>query len=137
MRNDGERRTLFAGAVALAAADRTLLLRAGLAWFCFPARPHQSPTEPAIDPSRPRRRTEKPVLLTAHCRLGMRLAVGILELLGSRQMALHLSHVPEMENLRNASSRVSRVPALRPGVFRYVRDCGVGARPQGSKEDRE
>src|SRR5439155_19831145 len=115
VRNGGERRTLFARAVALAAADRTLLLRAGLAWFCFPARPHQSPTEPAIDPSRPRRRTEKPVLLTAHCRLGMRLAVGILELLGSRKMALHLSHIPEMENIRNASSMISQFHALRHG----------------------
>src|SRR5215472_14079000 len=58
------------------------------------------------------RRPSRLVLLPARFGLCLRLVVGILELLGCRAVALHISHVSEMEDLCHAGSGLSGISAL-------------------------
>ncbi len=58
---------------------------------------------------------------SAHRGLHLRRAVGVLELLGASEVDLHRAHRRQRENLRNAGSRVFRLPAVRPRMLRHVR----------------
>ena len=50
----------------------------------------------------------------------LRLALGVLEQLGGSEMALHVSYVSAMEDIRDARAGLPRLPAIRAGVFRNV-----------------
>jgi hypothetical protein len=67
----------------------------------------------------------EPVLLAARFGMDLRMALGILELLGGGEMALHFSDVSEVEDFRNARTGVFWIFALRAGVFCDVRHGGM------------
>ena len=53
-------------------------------------------------------------------RLDVRMAVGVLELLGGSEMALCLPDVPAAEDIRDAGARLPWIPAVRARMFRHV-----------------
>src|SRR5512146_2320551 len=67
--------------------------------------------------------------------MDLRMAVGVLELLGGGEVALHVSDFSEHEDFRNADTRVSRVPAVRTGVLCDVRDGGVDREELARRND--
>ena len=62
--------------------------------------------------------------------MGVRLAVGVLELLGSGRMDLHFSNRPAMEDLPDARAGLSGFPGVCARMFRDVRNRRVALQPQ-------
>ena len=66
--------------------------------------------------------------------MDLRLALGILEQLGGRQMALYFSHRAALEDFRDARAGISGISALRAGMFRDVRYGGMAGRMAQTSE---
>lgn len=105
--------------------DCCLLIRARLDWLPASAGSRESPSRFAIVCWRSFRGFLAASLRISRCGVDKRLAVGILELLGPSEVALHFSNVPAVEDLRDARAGVSRVPHVFTGVFCDVRYVGL------------
>src|SRR6516162_3696564 len=73
--------------------------------FCVSSGPGELPLWTAVFDRQSCRRPSRLVLLFAGFGLCLRMVVGILELLGRCPVALHISHVSEVEDLCHAGSR--------------------------------
>src|SRR5579864_2213651 len=120
-RDDGFGGGLFDSPARCSTARRRLSFRAGVARIHPSARPTESPVALAFFSWGPFRRLRAPLLRFSRFRLDLRLALGILEQLGAREVALYVSHVPAVEDLRNARARIPRLYSFCPGVLRDVR----------------
>src|SRR5262249_14345917 len=74
------------------AAGRGPVVRAGLGRIYFPARSSQSSVRTRFAFGRLRAGPARPLLFVVDFRLGVRMALGVLELLGGCKMDLHLSY---------------------------------------------
>src|ERR1700687_3384099 len=79
---------------------------------------------------RPRARLPWTLVFVSYRGMGLRLAVGILELLGGSEVDLHVSDFSAMEDLRNAFPRISGFPCFCARMLRDVCNRRVGVQPQ-------
>src|SRR5579862_1094514 len=97
--NDYFRRTLSNTAGDCAAGRSREAVCSGVARFYISLGPNQFPSGLALADRRFRPRSSLAFLLSAGLWLCLRMVLGILELLGSRKMALHFSHPATLEDL--------------------------------------
>src|SRR5258708_13193237 len=102
--------------VARPDAYSLVFVRPGLARLLISSRADKLPPALAFLPGRFRARASRAAVLVSRRGLGVRLAVGILELLGSRRLDLHVSELctrqPAMENLPDARAGLSGFPSV-------------------------
>src|SRR5690349_5518724 len=79
---------------------------------------NQPATRPGIAMDRPAAPRLLPTIRSVGLRRSLRDYVGVLELLGAREMDLRVPHISGLENVCHAVAGLSRLPGIRAGMFR-------------------
>jgi hypothetical protein len=91
-------RALSSSSVDCTTTGSKAFVRASVDRVCIPIGSNQLSARPTLAYRGLRGRVPLPVLLAAGVRICLRLVVGVLELLGGCQMALHFSYVSTLED---------------------------------------
>src|SRR5579872_1730951 len=110
--------------------------RTCLARLLASSRADQLPPWPAFLRGGPRTRTASAAVLVPRRRVGVRLAMGILELLGPRRLGLHFSDRPAMENFPDARAGLPCFPGVCARMFRDVRVRRVARQPKIHRREK-
>ncbi len=111
------------------ASSVRLFVRPGVARLSVSAGADQLSPALAVVRGRSRAGIARAAVFVSRRRLGLRMAVGILELLGARRMDLHFPDRPAMEDLPDARARISCVSGVCARMFRDVCERRVAVQP--------